>query len=168
MIRTDDVRGWWQARDARERRMLWWMLAALSAFAWWYGVLAPLHHARDAAHAAHQRAAGTLATARAGEALLSAQAGGDARRPSTTEALSAAVEETARSAGVAISRGREGEPGEWVLEIDAVDYDGLVAWLDALRQRHRLAPDALHATTEHGRLRVQARFRMPAGQAIPR
>jgi general secretion pathway protein M len=156
MSRFEQAREWWQARAARERRMLLAMAAAVAAFAWWYGLLVPLERVRGHAEAGHRRAAVALATVQAGLATLQAQGG--VAPPSGTAALAEAVANDARDSGIAIAREREGDAGEWVVEVDAADHAALVAWLARMRERHRLAPDALHVTTDGGRLRVQARF----------
>ncbi|TDK28687.1 type II secretion system protein M [Luteimonas aestuarii] len=155
---------WWQARDVRERRLLWLILAALAAFAWWYGMLTPLRQVRETAHASHQRAADTFAVVQAAAARLATQPG-DATAPTTREAVSAAVVDAARATGVAITRDRDGEPGTWLVDIDAVDHAPLVAWLEQMRRQHGLAPDALHVTTGNGQLRVHARFLVPTPPA---
>jgi general secretion pathway protein M len=152
-----DATTWWQARDARERRMLLLMGIAIAAFAWWYGLVAPLRHARDAALISHQRAATALAVVESGIASLDTQSP-DAPMTPRGDALAEAALSSARAAGVAIARQREGERGELVLDIDATDTAALLRWLDNMRQQHRLAPDGLSIAAESGMLRVQARF----------
>lgn len=152
-----DAATWWQARDARERRMLLLMAIAIATFGWWYGLVAPLRHARDAALASHQRAAAALAFVESGIASLEAQSP-DAPMPPRGVALAETALSSARAAGVAIARQREGERGELVLDIDATDTAALLRWLDHMRQQHRMAPDGLSIAAENGRLRVQARF----------
>lgn len=158
MSLLSDATAWWQAREPRERRMLLSMCVAIGAFAWWYGLVAPLHGARDAALAAHQRAVAALAAVESGIAVLEAQ-GPDVPVPVRGDALAEAVLSSARASGVAVARQREGEAGELVLDIDATGTAELLAWLDRMRAQHALAPDALAIAAENGRLRVQARFR---------
>lgn len=150
---AERFRGWWQARDGRERRMLALMFAMLAAFAWWYGLAAPLQRLRDAARNEYlQDMRDGQATAAGLERLATARAGTPATDPEP------AVLSAARSAGVAISRQREHD-GHFEIGIDSAEPATVLAWIDQLRERHGRVPDTLIIERHNGAVRVRASFR---------
>ncbi|MFP7722887.1 type II secretion system protein GspM [Lysobacter sp. A3-1-A15] len=153
----DRLAAWWLARDPRERRMLAVMCLALVAFTAWYGVTTPLRTLRDDARTRHAQAAAELVATRQAaaeiEALLAARPS-----PPNVETLESTVLETARAAGVAISRHRADGAEAIQVEIESVTTPALLAWLDRLRLDHGVAPGLLEITGANGALRVQARF----------
>jgi general secretion pathway protein M len=150
---------WWQARDGRERRMLAVMCAALAAFAWWYGLVAPMQRMREAARSDY------LQTVREVQAMAAdleriAALRGSGRRPPTAETLPRIVLSSATGAGLAISRQR-GQDDGFEIGIDSAETAQVFGWLDALRQQHGIAPEMLEIERRNGAVRVEARFRAP-------
>lgn len=157
----DKLRHWWQSRELREQRMLAVMFAAIAAFALWFGVVAPLRHARDAARDRHDRAVAELREVTRGvEAIRALQA----QRPAASSAddFARAILDAAAAAQVPVSRQRIDESGVLEVGIDAVDAPALLGWLDGLVRQHGIAPLALDITERNGRLQVQASFRTPS------
>ncbi|MGH8084939.1 MAG: type II secretion system protein GspM [Lysobacter sp.] len=161
MSALERFRHWWQSRELREQRMLAVMFAALAAFLLWFGVVAPLQRARDAARDRHHRAAADLREVVQGVDTITAL---QARNPgmSTADAFASAVLDTAASAQVPISRQRIDDAGVLQVGIDAVDAPTLLGWLDYLRHQHGIVPLAVDITERNGRLQVQASFRSPS------
>ena len=161
MSTFDKFRHWWQSREPREQQMLAVMFAALGAFALWFGVIAPLQHARDAARDRHDLAVADLReVTRSVDAIRTLQA----QRPaaSVPDDFARAILDAAAAAQVPVSRQRIDEAGVLEVGIDAVDASVLLAWLDGLVQQHGIAPLAIDITERNGRLQVQASFRMPS------
>ncbi|MCF7222624.1 type II secretion system protein GspM [Marilutibacter chinensis] len=152
------LREWWRARDARERRMLAAMVVMLAAFVYWYGLLTPLRHLREAARTDYDRAAADVLAVRALAAELQAfetrRAGGgsDART----------LLKSAADAGIAISRQRLDASGTLSLGIDSVQAGPLFAWLAELRRSHAIGPRTLHMEKRDGALRVEMALVLPA------
>ncbi|MDH5824137.1 type II secretion system protein GspM [Luteimonas sp. RD2P54] len=154
---------WWHAREPRERWMVSAMLIALAAFALWYGAIAPLRQARDAARERHAAAAAALREIESALAYLEASA---ARLPPAPagDAFARAIADSAGAAGVAIGRqdhGGGGGEGVLVVAIDAVDAAALFGWIDALRRDHGIVPTGLQVDKRGGRLRAELRFAPP-------
>jgi general secretion pathway protein M len=158
------ARRWWDARLPRERVLLASMVAMIAAFVIWYGLLAPLRHARQAAQVRHAQATAELLAVRADLAALAAL---DARLPAPpgeAAQLKSAVLESAATAGLAISRERSETDGGFGIEADEATPPQLFAFLDGLRTRHGLAPSTLSVARNGGGLRVQAGFAGTASQ----
>lgn len=156
--RLPALQAWWRQREPRERWMLGVMAAAVAAFVLWYGVLLPLRATRDAAQARHERATLALLQADLQLAQLRTLDQRDVPVPADAAALKAAVLDTARTAGLSVSRERDDGATGFGIEADAATPQQLFAWLDALRLQHGLAPSMLSAAKSEGRLRVQAGF----------
>lgn len=156
---------WWQARDGRERAMLAVMLAMLAGFALWYGVFAPLRHLRDAAQARYDRAVSELRVVEATAAEIRAlqqRSGPPAGGAAGDQALAKQVLDSASAAGIPVSRQRVDADGALQVDIDAVAAPALLAWLEALRRDHALAPTAVSISRANGALRVELAF--PGGE----
>jgi general secretion pathway protein M len=147
-------RVWWRARARRERIALAALAAALALFFGWYGLVAPLHSWRAAA--AERRADAALALARV-EADLAEIAALRRTRAAAAE-LEPLLLDSAREAGIAVSRQRRDDAGNRVVGIDAVDAPALFAWLDLLRAEHGLGPQRLLLEKADGRLRAELVF----------
>jgi general secretion pathway protein M len=150
---------WWQGRNRRERIMVSVMLAAIAAFLAWYGVLSPLRQARDAAQARYLRAAAALEETDAALALLAEPR--NSPPVARGQAYAEIIVDSAGAAGVAIARRDADADGGLVLGIDGVAANTLFAWLDALREKHGVAPIAIEIDKRDGRLRAELRFAPP-------
>lgn len=148
------ARDWWRARAPRERVLLALMVVALALFVGWYGLVAPLLSWRDAA--AGRRADAALALARVEADLAEIAALRQARTPNRDP--ESMLLDSAREAGVAVSRHRRDDSGARVLGIDAVDAPALFAWLDVLRSEHGVGPQRLLLEKADGRLRAELVF----------
>lgn len=153
---SDKLQQWWRERESREQWMLTTMLAAITAFALWYGAFTPLRHWRDASLGRHERAAIDLAQVQLELARLQPLRQGP-QAPADAASLKQAVLDAASASGLAISRQREEEAG-FGIEADAATPAQLFTWLDTLRQQHGLAPSRLSVAKSEGRLRLQAGF----------
>lgn len=152
------IADWWRGLQSRERAMLLVMTAMIAGFSLWYGVLVPGQRLRDDAAARQQQAAAVLAGVRAESAALMSLDGAMPLPPATPDALRGAVLDCATRAGLAIARERSEADGQLIVEADAATPAQLLGFLDALRQRHGLAPSQLSAAANGGALRVQAGF----------
>lgn len=161
---TTRFKHWWSIRNARERAMLATMCIALAAFAWWYGLLMPLRLWREQARTRYDHAAAAWQATSTNAAAIAALAAAQPRNP---EALAATVLDSARDAGIAVSRQRRDAQGRFVVDIDAVDAAQLQAWLDALQRRQRIAPQAVAIGKREGRLHAELGFDAPAAAALP-
>lgn len=153
------MRSWWQQREPRERTMLTVMCAAIAAFAWWYGAFVPLRHLRNDAREHHAMAAMQMARMKIELAHLAELQGRLPPRPTNLTDVRKSVIESAKLAGMPITRDRDAAPGVLELESDSVSPKALFAWLDALRLRHGLAPSMLSVAKNGDQLRMQASFR---------
>lgn len=157
MSAIQGIRDWWQARDRREQWMLGAMFAMLGAFVLWYGVVTQLQRARATAQAHYDRAANDLiaveANVREIEALLLRQPA----RPHG-DAFARTVLDSAKAAGVPVSRQRTDIDGALTVGIDAVQASALFGWLDELRRQHGIAPQTITIAEANGRLRVELTF----------
>lgn len=144
---------WWKARDDRERRMLATMFAMLLAFAWWYGLMAPLQRLRADARQDYLRALReSQATVNHLDKLRIAR--GSVPDP---QQMAEIVVSTAERTGLAVSRKRK-HPRGFAIGIDAAEAPAVLAWLDMLRNRHSLVPDKLTIERHGGGVRVEASF----------
>ena len=161
---TNRFKQWWGSRNGRERVMLAAMCIALAAFAWWYALLVPLRLWREQARTRYDHAAAAWQATRANATAIAALA---AAQPRNRETLAARVLESARDAGIAVSRQRSDAQGRFVVDIDAVDAVQLQAWLDALQRRQRIAPQAVAIGKRDGRLQAELGFAAAATAAQP-
>lgn len=154
------AREYWGRFNRRERIMVAAMVVAVALFVLAYGVVLPLHGAREAARERHARAATELLEVEAAARTLEAAR---RRHPDALigDAFVAAVLDTAGVAGVSVSRRDIAPDGAVAIGIDAVGAPSLLAWLDALRNRHGIAPQQLRIDKRDGRLRVDAIFAPP-------
>lgn len=161
MSAFDNLRHWWQSREPREQRMLAVMFAAIAAFALWFGVVAPLQRACDAAQDRHDRAVEDLREVGRGVDAITAL---QARRPtgSTGGNFAATILDAAAAAQVPVSRQRIDDAGVLEVGIDAIGAPALLGWLDGLGRQHGIAPMTLDITERNGSLQVQASFRPPS------
>lgn len=155
---------WWGSRNARERAMLVAMCIALAAFAWWYGLLMPLRLWREHARTRYDHAAAAWQATRANATAIAALV---AAQPRNRETLAATVLDSAREAGIAVSRQRSDAQGRFVVDIDAVDAVQLQAWLDALQSKQRIAPQAVAIGKRDGRLHAELGFAAAAVASQP-
>ena len=163
MNTLDKFRQWWQSRELREQRMLAVMFAAITAFALWFGVIAPLQHTRDAARDRHDRAVADLReVARGVDTIRALQAQWPAASPD--DDFADTIVGAAAAAKVPVSRQRIDDAGVLEVGIDAVDAPALLGWLDGLVQQHGIAPSALDITERNGRLQVEVAFRPAAAK----
>jgi general secretion pathway protein M len=117
---------WWEARSARERRLLAVMFALLAIVAIWLVVIRPLADALDAAKLRHGAAVVALAEARGRPAAVSAVAAGQA---------DSIVAETAAAAGfTGIRIARQGAGGASVA-LDAARPQALFGWIAEMERR---------------------------------
>lgn len=147
---------WWQGLAPRERTMLAAMLVAIAAFAYWYGLLAPLRDWRDRQHdhaEAVERASARVQT----DAIAIAARRAQGAAPDAS-ARHAAVIGTASTAGLAFSRQRVGEDGALTLEFDAVPAVALFGWLEELRARHGIGPRHLEVQRRNGQVAATVTF----------
>lgn len=153
------LRAWWSALQPREQRMVAVMLAAVAAFAFWYGLVAPLRGLRDDRIARYDRAVADREAVGAGVAALrGARPGGQAIPAAVaTDALMA----HAAAAGVIVARRRTTADGALELGIDAVDAPVLFAWLDAAARDHGVAPGRLLVEAAGASVRAELVFVLP-------
>lgn len=156
--RFEHVLGWWRQREPRERVMVSVMVVAIAAFVAWYGAVAPLKRARDAAKAEHAAAAADWTRVQSELAHLIDLQGRMPAPPTDAASMRKAVMQAATLAELAISRERIADTQGFEVESDAATPQQLFIWLDALRLRHGVAPSTLSVAKAAGRLRVQATF----------
>lgn len=150
--------GWWRARDRREQRMLAAMVALLTAFGYWYGVIVPLQHLRETTRGEYLQTVREVRSMAADlERIITLRR--SATRPGDAASLRRIVLATAGEAGLAISRQRE-DGAAFEIGIDSTATAQVLAWLDLLRQRHGVAPQELQIERHNGDVRVRARFRI--------
>lgn len=157
MTRFAQAGAWWRSRNARERLMLAIMLAALAAFALWFGVLWPARKLRDSAQDRYDRAASQLREAQASANRIAALEQSVPAR-SQAEPASRTLLDSAAGAGIGISRQRQDGNDRFVVEIDAVAPQALFAWLDTLRREHGLAPQVLKVERVGAGVRAELAF----------
>lgn len=155
---TARLAAWWHALAPRERAMVAIMLALLAAFAWWYGLLAPLRALRDGAETRYDQAAMTLQSVEADLGALATAGTTSAPPTQGLEALQRHVLASARDAGLAPSRQRTDADGMFSVEFERVASPALFAWLGALADAHGIAPATLHVERADGQLRAEASF----------
>lgn len=157
---AERISGAWQARHARERRMLVVMAAAMAAFLYWYGGVMPLRKLAAGAESRSERAAARLAAVRGD---LSALAAARESLPAAPDgaAYAATILETAGAAGVSVSRQRARGAGGLATGIDGVEASALFSWLDTLRTAHGIVPDTLDIGRRGGRLQAEVAFPGP-------
>lgn len=151
------ARAWCRSRNPRERLMLGVMLAALAAFALWFGVLWPARAMRDSARDHYDRAVLQL---RETQASANRIASLQRARPtgSQGEPRSRTILDSAADAGLGISRQRQDGNDRFVVEIDSAAPQALFAWLDTLRREHGLAPQALEVKRVGASVRAELAF----------
>jgi general secretion pathway protein M len=159
MRTLQSIHAWWQARDARERRMLAIMSVMVATFVYWYGLLTPLQMLRERARSGYDHAAAELivVTSQADEI--------QARQARQAEATLSAGQliESAGKAGVSISRQRSDDRGALVIGIEAVDAATLFRWLESLRQSRGTAPSGLEIEKKNGQLQAEVSFAIAGG-----
>lgn len=140
MTTKDRALAWWFARSERERWLLAAMAAMLALVMVWYGVVAPLRWASDAAVDRRERAGSGLA-------LTANLAPGPAGKRSTSpQTLAQIVDASAAASGIAIDRRREDADGRLTVWIGAVEPKTLMQWIVNLRKGHGVAVVALTAS----------------------
>jgi len=153
--RMQRARTWWTQRNARERSMLALMLAAIAAFALWYGMLSPTRAVREAAQQRYDLALDDLRTVQASVDTLQ---GMGPTRPQQAQALATAIEARAVESGVALSRQRRDSAGQLVVELDGVTAPVLFAWLQALQSGDGIEASSVRAERAGARLRAEVTF----------
>ncbi len=156
MSAVQAIRAWWHSRDRREQWLLGTMCLMLAAFAYWYGMLVPLRLLANRTLQDYDRAAADVVLVRQ-QADALARLRNDAPRGTITLE---AVRASARAAGIAIRTSPGSETGRLDIQVDEVPATQLFAWLDALREVHRVDPGVLHV--ERRESGVSARFDLPA------
>ncbi|KAB7767855.1 type II secretion system protein GspM [Xanthomonas maliensis] len=136
-----------RGRSARERVLLAVMTMSLLAFVGWYALVAPLRQWQRTAQARYDTAAQELLMAR-----------GAQRQANPAMLTRDALLQSARVAGIVVSRQHAGAVGVLDLQIDAVPGNVLFAWFAQLRRSHGIAPVTLQLTRGDGQLQVRCRF----------
>lgn len=129
--------GWWEARSARERRLLAVMFVLLAFVILWLAIVRPLADTLDAAKLRHGAAVVALAEAKARPAAAVSGAPGPA---------DAIVAQTASEAGFAGARIARSGAARATVAVDAARPQALFGWVAAMERRGLVVE----------RLRVQA------------
>ena len=117
---------WWEARSARERRLLAIMFALLAIVLAWLAVVRPLGDALEAARLRHDAAVAALAEARAAR---------PAPAPAATGPADSIVAETAAAAGFAGARIARLGPARAVVAVDSARPQALFGWIAEMERR---------------------------------
>jgi len=149
---------WWQTRQPRERRLLTVGAVLVAGVALVQGAWLPLERARQRAADDHA-AARTLLAGVEQAAALARQAGAQAARHGDAP-LRATVIETARGAGLTITR-LEPQGEALAVWLDAVAAPALHGWVLALGDTHgiRVARASLRRNDDGATVRAQLLFR---------
>lgn len=154
------IAGWWQARDARERRVLSIGAIAMGAMLLWAFVWKPLDDARAALAESNGRLAADVASMRIAVAELRGRdTGDDSARDRGGRSLLAIADAGIREIGLGGSLKRIEPAGEGRVRIrlEAVAFDPLAAWLErmSVEQGIRVAEMAATRTDYTGQVDVQ-------------
>ncbi|MBB1060924.1 type II secretion system protein GspM [Marilutibacter spongiae] len=152
---------WWRGRDRREHWLIGTMCLMLAAFAYAYGVLAPLHALGRDARARYDRAAADVLRVREQAETLRRMPDAASRQPVDL----ARVLDTLSDAGLDDRTTHRLDGDAIELELTDVEAAAVFAWLDRLEQGHATAPTMLHV--ERRATGVAARLRLPAGRPPP-
>jgi general secretion pathway protein M len=117
---------WWEARSARERRLLAVMVALLAIVLLWLAVVRPLADALDDAKRRHGAAV---------IALAEAQAARPAAVPAATGPVDSIVAETAAAAGFTGIRVARLGPARAGAAVDAARPQALFGWIAEMERR---------------------------------
>jgi len=118
---------WWEARSARERRLLAIMFALLAIVLAWLAVVRPLADALEAARLRHAAAVVALAEVRAARPAAAPAAAG--------AAADSIVAETAAAAGFAGARIARLGPARAVVAVDSARPQALFGWIAEMERR---------------------------------
>ena len=152
--------GWWQGRDARERRVLSIGGIVVGAMLLWALVWKPLDDARATLAESNGRLAADVSAMRIATAELRDGARGDEpARQRAGQSLLALADAGIRDIGLGASLKRI-EPagdGRVRLRLEAIAFDPLAAWLETLsvQQGIRVAEMAATRTEHAGQVDVQ-------------
>jgi len=160
------MKDWWQAREARERRVLQLGLALILASLAWLLLWQPLEQARQAALArvATQRDTLTWMRGAATQVQVLRSAGTATATAAPAASLLGAVEQTAKGSAVAAALRQldpEGDDGLRV-SLEAVSFDNLITWLGRLQAQGVSVANLTLNRLEGGQL-VQARLLLRRG-----
>ena len=156
------MKRWWYGISARERRLVMGMGAAVLLALIWWGVIAPFR-------AQHDDAERQLHTQRETLAWMLQHAGAvQADRPSgpapdRSLTLEAVVNQTARQAGITLTRL---QPLDKQLQVEpgVLEFDRLVNWLARMERDYAVQATLLELVAEDGKGRVRVR-RLQVGRA---
>lgn len=126
------MNAWWNGLQERERRLLLALAALAGALAWWLLLLRPLAAERTRAQLAAAGLQQQVAQARTqADAILLAR---NLQAPRPVRSLFALVDSSARDAGLMSAQTRIEPLAENRVRVtmDAVDFDRLSSWLEAL------------------------------------
>lgn len=151
---------WWQARDARERRVLSIGAFAMAAMLLWAFAWKPLDDARATLAESNGRLAADVASMRVAAAELSgSRPGDDPARERAGRSLLAVADAGIREIGLggSLKRIEPAGDGRVRLRLEAVSFDPLAAWLEGLSiaQGIRVAEMAATRTEHAGTVDVQ-------------
>ncbi|MFB9066598.1 type II secretion system protein GspM [Pseudofulvimonas gallinarii] len=159
------LRTWWQAREARERRILLVGGLLTAVMLGWALLYKPLADARRSLAEGNQRLAADLVTMRADAARLAGGGIEDGTRERAGRSLLALVDAGIRDIGLSAGLKRIEPAGEGRvrLRLEAVPFDPLATWLETLAQRHGIVVAEMAATaTEYvGQVDIQLVLREP-------
>ncbi len=151
---------WYRSYSPRERQLLA-LLAAVVAFAAVYeGMWQPVQRGFDEARRTYSEERELLqwmqARAPTATQKTSATASG------TGTSLSALLTNSAKEHNIAIKHIEMGQDGHASLTLEAVSFNYLVSWLDALESAHHVTPLSLAITKTDALGRVNATLQMQA------
>lgn len=152
------AQAWWDGRTPRERTLLMVMGAALVAFLLWFGAYRPLHLAKAAAERRYDAALKDQAAVQSAAAQirrLQAGASAPARKAPPADAVNA----SAATAGVTLTRVEPGEAGAVEAAVGGVSSGKLFGWLAALQRDYGVTPRHLTVIKDDaGALAADATF----------
>lgn len=143
------VSAWWRQRDARERWMLSVGAMLVAAMLLWAFAWKPLNDARAALVESNGRLATDLATMRVAAAHMRGHvAGDDAARARAGRSLLALADAGIREIGLSggLKRIEPSGEGRVRVRLEAVAFDPLIGWLEALEREHGIRVGEMSAT----------------------
>lgn len=156
------MKRWWESISARERRLVMGMAAALLLALVWWGLIAPFRaqHVEAERQLHQQRETLAWMLQHAGEVQAVRPAGPAPDRSLTLEAV---VNQTARQAGITLTRL---QPLDKQLQVEpgVMEFDRLVNWLARMERDYAVQATLLELVAEDGKGRVRVR-RLQVGRA---
>jgi general secretion pathway protein M len=119
---------WWQARSARERRLIAMMLALAAGLLLWVGVYRPVNAALEDARVRHEQAVANFGAIKARVDLLGRNDTATLSATITPEALVSAIAEE----GFVAEPPRSLGPGKVELRVSSARATALLGWLARL------------------------------------